>query len=130
EFAGFLRGYAPAAPLPYLPDAAALEWAVHVAYHEAERPALTLEGLAQVPAADQGALRLQLQPSARFVASRYPVLRIWQANQTEALDDESTLSLDEGGVDLVVVQHALEIEFRLLGDAESRWLRALAAGAT
>lgn len=126
EFPGFLRAYAPAADLPYLSDVAALEWALHRAYHEAEQPALALERLAQVPAAEQAGLRLRLQPSARFVASRYPVLRIWQANQPEALDDGSTISLDEGGVNLLVVQHALEIEFRLLGLAESRWLCALA----
>ncbi|CAN7752013.1 DNA-binding domain-containing protein [Variovorax sp. LjRoot290] len=126
EFPGFLRAYPPAADLPYLPDVAALEWALHRAYHEAELPALALERLAQVPAAEQAGLRLRLQPSARFVASRYPVLRIWQANQPEALDDGSTISLDEGGVNLLVVQHALEIEFRLLSLAESRWLCALA----
>jgi hypothetical protein len=126
EFPGFLRAYRPAGQLPYLPDVAALEWAVHRAYHEAELPGLTLQRPAQVPAAQQAGLRLRLQPCARFVESRYPVLRIWQANQPEARDDESTISLDEGGVNLLVVQHALEIEFRFLGPAESRWLCALA----
>ncbi|SEB25477.1 DNA-binding domain-containing protein [Variovorax sp. YR216] len=126
EIPAFLRAYPPAADLPYLPDVAALEWALHRAYHEIELPALTLERLAQVPVAGQAGLRLRLQPSARFVASRYPLLRIWQSNQPEALDDESTISLDEGGVDLLVVQRALELEFRLLGVAEGRWLRALA----
>lgn len=130
EFSGFLRAYPPAADLPYLPDVAALEWALHRAYHEAELPGLALECLAQVPAAEQPGLRLRLQPSAHFVASPYPVLRIWQANQPEALDDGSTISLDEGGVNLLVVQHALEIEFRLLGLAESRWLCALAGEAS
>ncbi|MDN8615193.1 HvfC/BufC N-terminal domain-containing protein [Variovorax ginsengisoli] len=128
-FAGFLRAWPVAAGLPYLPDVATLEWALHHAYHEVELPALTLERLAQVPAAEQAGLRLRLQPSARFVGSRYPLLRIWQANQPEALDDESTISLDEGGVDLLVVQCALEIEFRHLGPAEGRWLRALAGQA-
>ena len=130
ELPAFLRVWLPASELPYLPDVAALEWALHRAYHEAELPALALERLAQVPAADQGGLRLRLQPSTRFVASRYPVLKIWQANQPEVLDEGSTISLDEGGVDLLVVQHALEIEFRLLGRAEGGWLRALADGAT
>ena len=126
EFPRFLRAYPPAADLPYLPDVAALEWALHRAYHEVELPSLTLERLAQVPAAEQAGLCLRLQPSAHFIESCYPVLRIWQANQAEAPDDGSTISLDEGGVNLLVVQHALEIEFRRLGPAESRWLHALA----
>lgn len=130
ELPGFLRAFGPAASLPYLPDVAALEWAYHRAYHETELPALELARLAQVPVAAQAELRFRLQPCARFVASRYPVLKIWQANQAQAQDSDATISLDEGGVSLLVVQHDLEIEFRLLGAAESRWLRALAGGAS
>jgi len=130
EFPAFLGAYPPAAGLPYLPDVAALEWALHRAYHEIELPPVTLERLAQVPPTEQAGLRLCLQPSARFVTSSYPLLRIWQANQPDALADESTISLDEGGVDLLVVQRALEIEFRQLGLAEGQWLRALADEAT
>lgn len=130
ELPGFLHAYQPAAILPYLPDVAALEWAYHRAYHETELPALELARLAQVPVADQAELRFHLQPSARFVASRYPVLKIWQANQPQAQDSDSTILLDEGGVNLLVVQQDLEIEFRLLSITESRWLCALADGAS
>ena len=130
EMPGVLRAYPPAASLPYLPDVAALEWAYHRAYHKVELPALDLDRLAEVPIADQTELRFHLQPSARFIASRYPVLKIWQANQPQAQDSDSTISLDEGGVNLLVVQNDLEIEFRLLGSAESRWLCALADGAS
>ena len=129
EMAAFLRVYAPAAGLPYLPDVAALEWACHRAYHEAEFAPLAPTRLAEVAAADQPRLRLQLQPSARFVASRFPVLAIWLANQPQRADAGRTVSLDEGGVDLLVVQRALEVEFRHLGRGEGRWLRALASGA-
>lgn len=127
EFPVFLRAYQPAAPLPYLPDVAALEWAVHRAYHEAELPALALARLAEVPPAAQPGLRLVLQPSARFVCSPYPVLQIWQANQPGE-DDASTISLDGDGVHLLVVQRALEIEFVLLDAVEYGWLAALAEG--
>ena len=130
ELPGFLRAYWPAASLPYLPDVAALEWACHRAYHETELPAIELDQLAQVPRADQAELLFQLQPSARFIASRYPVLRIWQANQPQAQDGDAAVSLLEGGVHLLVVQHDLEIEFRRVGSAESRWLRALADAAS
>lgn len=128
DFPPFLRAWAPAAALPYLPDVAALEWAMHRAYHEAALPALPLAGLAGVPPHAQAGLRLGLQPSARFVSSPYPVLRIWQANQAGA-DEADTVSLDDGGVRLLVLQQALEIVFVPLDAAEDRWLRALADGA-
>jgi hypothetical protein len=128
DFPAFLRAWTPAAVLPYLPDVAALEWAVHRAYHEAELPALALARLAEVPPSAQAGLRLALQPSARFVSSPYPVLRIWQANQAGA-DDTVTVSLDEGGVRLLVLQQALEIVFVPLDPDEDRWLRTLADGA-
>ena len=129
EMPSFLRAYVPAAGLAYLPDVAALEWACHRAYHEEELAPLGPARLAQVAPADQPGLRLQLQPSARFVASRYPVLAIWLANQPQREEAGRTVALDEGGVELLVVQRALEVEFRPLGRGESGWLRALAAGA-
>ena len=55
------------------------------------------------------------------------MLAIWQANQTEVA---TTVSLDEGGVRLLVGRSAFEVEFRLLGAAEDAWLRALAEGRT
>ena len=126
----FLRNFPSVAGLSYLPDVAALEWAYHQAYYEVEQPALAPQELARLAVADPAQLRLDLQPSARFVASRYPVLKIWQANEPQAPDDAVAISLDEGGVILLVVQHELEIEFRHLDRAEYRWLRALADGAS
>ena len=124
----FLREYVPAAGLAYLADVARLEWAYHHAYHEAELPALDRIRIRQVPVGAQGRVRLRLQPSADLIRSPHPILRIWQANQPGAPDAESQISLDEGGVNLLVVQHDLEIEFRRLDEGESRWLCALAVG--
>jgi hypothetical protein len=129
DFASFLHAWQPAAALPYLPDVAALEWAIHRAYHEAALPHLAPARLAQVPASEQAGLRLLLQPSARFVCSPYPVLRIWQANQPGA-DETQTVSLDEGGIRLLVMQQApsLDVVFLPLDAAEHAWLVALADG--
>jgi hypothetical protein len=127
-FPDFLRDYLPAAALPYLGDVAALEWAYHHAYHERELPGLDPLRLAGVAADRQTQLRLHLQPSATLVSSPYPILGIWQANQPAAPEDATPISLDDGGVDLVVVQSDLEIEFRPLAEGECCWLRSLAAG--
>lgn len=116
--------------LPYLPDVAAFEWACHEVYHAAELPPLALATLAALPPEQQPGLRLHLQPCARLIASRYPVLAIWQANQPEVGDAAPPIALDAGAVRLLVVQRALEVEFRTLARAECRWLRRLAAGRT
>jgi Putative DNA-binding domain len=130
-FPHFLAGYEPATALPYLADVAALEWAYHCAYHAAEYAPLDFALLDEVPRERHAQLRLRLQPSARWLGSRWPVLDVWLANQPDAAPDAlDRLRLDAGGSELIVVQRDLEIEFRRLGRGESRWLRRLAADAT
>ncbi len=113
--------------LPYLADVARLEWAVHEVAHEADPKPFDPARLATLPPPQQPRLRLRLQPASRFVASAYPVLRIWQTNQPGAA--AQAVALDEGGVRLLVARRDHEVEMRLLGAAEDRWLRALARGA-
>lgn len=127
ELPAFLRGFEPAATLPWLGDVAALEWAIHAVYHEAPLPALALPALAALDAHAQAALRLRLQPCARLLASSYPVLQLWQAHQPhtevmlEAVDWRQ-------GTRVLVAQHALEVAFCPLADGEDAWLRALDDG--
>lgn len=123
----FLARLTAARSLPYLADVARLEWAVHEVYHEADAQPLDATRLASVPADRQPWLRLKPHPATRFVASDYPVLRIWQTNQPGASPE--AVALDEGGVRLIVARREGEVEMRLLGAAEDRWLRALASGA-
>ena len=126
ELPDFLRVLPALDALPYLGDVAALEWACHEVYHEADDIAFDPAALAEVPVARQPALRLALQPAVRFVESPYPVLAIWQANQPDDTADAPVVRLDQGGVQLVVARRDFDIEFRLLGAAEACWLRALA----
>jgi hypothetical protein len=80
-FADFLVGYAPATELPYLPDAARLEWLVHRLRRAPSVPALDRAALAQLPSEAVADLQLKLVPRAALFESRWPVLRIWQAHQ-------------------------------------------------
>jgi Putative DNA-binding domain len=116
--------------LPYLADVAHLEWGCHEVYHEADHEALAPMRLAQVPPEGQMQLRLRLTPATRLIASRYPVLRIWASNQPGASDAVAPISLDEGGVRVLLARRDGDIEFRMLGEAEDLWLRALSSGAT
>ena len=126
----FMRTQPSLGALPYLADVAALEWAGHEVYHESDGTDFDTISFAQVPAEAQSRIRLHLQLATRFVASPYPVLAIWQANQSNDDQGVTPVALDEGGVRLLVARTGFEVEFRVLEPAEDRWLRALAEGRT
>ena len=130
QLPAYLRTQTSLAALPYLADVAALEWASHEVYHEADEAAFDAAALARLPEAAQARLRLHLQLATRFVASPFPVLAIWQANQAAAGDDVAPVSLDAGALRVLVARRDYEVEFRVLGVAEDHFLRALAEGRT
>ncbi len=113
--------------LPYLPDVARLEWAYHLVFHAAAARPLDLKALNAINADDAPRLRLRLHPASRIVESPYPVLRIWQVNQ-ENFDGNATVSLAEGGMNVLVIRRELDIEFELLSAGEVELLRAFAEG--
>jgi hypothetical protein len=120
----FLGGYAPARRLPYLPDVARLEWALDQAAIAPDAPRLDLAALAAVPPERLGALRLRLHPSAAFIASPYPILHIWQANQPG--HDDERVDLGEGGDTLLILRGMHGVSAQRLAPATNAWLRALA----
>ncbi len=122
RFAAFLTAFTPAATLPYLPDVARLEWAYHRVFHAAEHAPLPVDQLAQVPPVQHGHLIFGLHPATRLLESEYPVLRIWQANQPGAADEQ--IDLREGGDRLLVFRRGLDIEFKRLSNGEYILLRA------
>lgn len=128
RFADFLAAFAPARELPYLPDVARLEWAWHEAFHAPEARPLALDALARVAPADYPQLRFGLHPSARLVASPYPVVHIWEVNRP-GFDGEVSVSLDEGGQQALVIRRELEVEIEALAPAEFVLLSACASGA-
>ena len=80
-FPAFVRGFAPAASLPYLPDVAALEWCVHRAHYAANRPPADLRVLAGVSAERYADLRVVLHPAVALLTTQSAAVRIWQAHQ-------------------------------------------------
>lgn len=129
ELPAFLRSLPAAAGWPWLADVARLEWAWHEAYHGADGARLDPAALGAVPPAAHERLRLHLQPSARFVASPYPILAIWQAHQDGADPDAPPVSLEAGAEHVLVARRGFDVVPSRLGDAEACWLRALGAGA-
>jgi hypothetical protein len=127
RFADFLAGFEPAAGLPYLPDVARLEWAMHEVFHAAAPPPFPLERLAALNESDHAALRFVLSPACRLVASPWPVARLWALNQPGVAWDEA-FDLHAGGEDVLVRRSGFEVELEPLAGAEFALLESLADG--
>lgn len=80
-FAAFVQDFEPAQALPYLPDLARLEWAVHLADRAADAPEWDPAALGDVPAERQAALRFAWSPGTALLHAGCPVVRIWTLHQ-------------------------------------------------
>ena len=81
--AGFLEDFEHTRELPYLPDVARLEWALHRGHFAPDVAPLDAVALAAVPSHRHGGLRLHLHPACAIVSSAYPVVRIWAVHQPD-----------------------------------------------
>jgi hypothetical protein len=129
EMALFLCGLLEARALPYLADVAALEWAHHEVFHAADAVPLDVSHLARIPEAAQGQLRFRLHPATRFVASRYPIFAIWEANQ-DGSDAAGTIDLEAGADYLMVARRGLDSFVARLAPGEFALGAEISAGAT
>jgi hypothetical protein len=82
-FPRFLRNLGHDASFEYLADIAELELAREKAYRAAAACPLGARALAALPTVRLEALRVTLHPSVSLVASRFPVVTIWEANQSD-----------------------------------------------
>jgi hypothetical protein len=131
QFGQFLRGYAPAAELPYLPDVATLEWKWHCAFHAADgndqsaqsEPLVTrLGGIAPdvLPS-----VRFVLHPSVALVQSAYPLFTIWQVNQP---DYDGDWSVDWDHAESVVIyRDGFDVAIREIDAGAAAFLNAIAS---
>lgn len=125
DFDSFLLAFPGTGELVYLPDVAKLEWAVHRLFLETPRLGVSFDSWEQIPDSRYDELRLVIQPASHFLSSVYPVLRIWQVNQTDSEGDVA-VNLSAGGVELLIIRRGLEVEFETLTPGEYRLLHALA----
>jgi hypothetical protein len=102
NFPTFVAGFPPAQSLPYLADVTRLEWARHLAFIAPKAPRIVGEGLLKFSQGDV-VQELLLHPSVGLIASPFPVLRIWEANQEENIHESETINLDDAGEQNVLV---------------------------
>lgn len=110
-FPEFLAAFPPCAPLPYLPDVARLEWALHAAWHADDAVAVDGERLARVASERAAGLVLRLHPSVSALRSSWPVHRVWRAHQPGA-DEGDVVDLAAGGVCLEVRRRGDDVTVR------------------
>jgi len=111
----------------YLADVAALEWAIEDARRAALVEALTPDALRDVPAEQYDALHFNFHPGARLIRSRFPIRRIWLANQA-GVESVDTVRLDEGDDWLLVRALPDEIALASLDEAGYLFARELEQG--
>ncbi|HEU5296960.1 MAG TPA: DNA-binding domain-containing protein [Burkholderiaceae bacterium] len=70
---------------PYLADVARVDWAVHTIEHAADVVAPPA-GLPLLAEREPSQLTLRLRPALALVASRFPVVTIWQAHRRQDAD--------------------------------------------
>ena len=80
-FGAFLAAFEHTRSLPYLPDLARLEWAVHRAYGAADAPDWNAGSLGAVEPDRQADIRFQWTPGLAVVESASPIARIWTIHQ-------------------------------------------------
>ncbi len=130
RFAAFLDESLRATDYAYFADVARLEWAYQEVLVAAEHPSFDIAALSSVPPEDYGSLQFRVHPAVRLVASRYPVLAIWKANQPEAADASPSISLDAGGARVLVARREDHVELRELEAADFALLEAFTRGTT
>lgn len=81
HFATFLSDFPPAAELPYLPDMARLEWALHLAHYAPDAVGLPASTLAALTPDQLETSTFTVHPACTLIASRWQILSLWQAHQ-------------------------------------------------
>lgn len=127
-FPVFIETFAPARGLPYLADAARLDWALNLAFHAARCPRMEAADLGRMTPERVVVLTLALAADVVLLTSAYPLGRIWQACQPGAPDAE--VDLATGGVSLLVMRQGDDAIFATLDPGEAAFVAAIRRGAT
>ena len=135
-YASFIEQFPPAASLPYLPDVAALEWAVSRALHAADVPAMDAARLAALSAGQSERVRLVPHPALSLVRTDSPADAIWHAVLDG--DDAALASIDltdapvhlliERRVQVSGEQYRTTVHVQRLNEPAWRLTAALCAG--
>ena len=136
RFVSFIAQFPAASSVPYLPDVAALEWAVSQALHAPDVPAMDPARLAALSEPQSERLRLVPHPALSLVRAGSPADAIWNA----VLDDDAaalaSINLTDAPVHLLIERRAqtsgeqlvTTVQVQRLSEPAWRLTAALCAG--
>ena len=127
-FAAFLDEFPACRALPYLADVARLEWAMQRALHAPDADPLPIEAMQGVAPELAASLTLTIDPSVTFLFSRYPIDRIWRANQADEAEP-AVVDLGAGGAQLEIRRCGDDVVFCAVDPSVFAFRNALAGGA-
>ena len=113
----------------YLADVGAFEWAINRAYHADDADPMRPQALLSAVEERRDEFIFHLHPSASLVASDYPILDIWRANQAVQSDGspDTVIDLARGGIRLLVWRHGGDVVWQRLGTAEAAFVGSFSA---
>jgi hypothetical protein len=123
-FAAYLRTQFADGEYGWLPDIAALEWALQCVAIAPDSEPVPIARLEDIPPDRYEDLVFDPAPATRLVESRYPVVRIWQNNQPDATPEY--IDLDSGADHVLVRRRGDELEFVRVSPADFTFARMLA----
>jgi Putative DNA-binding domain len=121
--AAFIEKESRLAALPYIADAARLDWALNEAERADDVPVFGPSDLSRLGADALGELRLTGHPSLSLLRSPYPLLRI-----RDVARGGEGVSLEEGGVSLMVWRRDCTADCSALDADTYRFIKAMSAG--
>ncbi|WP_176562852.1 HvfC/BufC N-terminal domain-containing protein [Paracoccus liaowanqingii] len=122
-FAGFLAGFPPLAPWPWMADVARIEVARGRAFHAADARSLDPAALAGT---DPARLCLHLHPSLAVLRLDHPAVSIWRRHQPGA-PDHPLPALPE--IALILRDPGFDVPVEAIPPADAVLIEALAGGA-
>jgi hypothetical protein len=111
----------------YLSEVARLEWLIQETLLGADHGPLDLAKLQRVSPGDYDDLRFRLHPSTRVFASKYPCLRVWEANVGSDPEPE-LIDLGAGPDRVLLVRNRGQLNCHRLSCGEQRFLESVQAG--
>ncbi|RWM12446.1 MAG: DUF2063 domain-containing protein [Mesorhizobium sp.] len=124
-FPEFLRGFPPAASVPYLSDVACIERCFTEAFHGMDAISLEPAVFNAIPRNVAPSMSFSLHPTLRLVRSTFPVLTIWQMNQPGGSPAPVNLDVAE---DVMLVRPDADVEIRAMPPGAFEFVSALAEG--
>lgn len=121
----FLRRFAPAQSLPYLPDIAKLELAMRRAYHAADAQSVDPQALGAMAPDALLASRLRIAPAVQVLTSEFPIHAIYLANTTP--DTSKPVMRPES---VLITRAGYDPQIHLIDRAAATCITALIAGTT